>query len=139
MADLGVMAMASGPQMSYAVGAAERGGVQVRLSGVIDMVSHAALGAAADQVAAATPETVVVDLAEVTFACSSLANFIARLHRMMPDTALTVCHCSPMVDRIFAMTDVERFIARHDHPSHLEHARRPVEVPAHRRHRATRL
>jgi anti-anti-sigma factor len=120
--------------MSYAVGSAQRGVVQVTLSGVIDLVSHASLAMAADQVAAATPETVVVDLAAVTFACSSLANFIARLHRMLPDAALTVCHCSPMADRIFAATDVEQFIACHDHPSPLEHRQRPVEVPAQRQH-----
>lgn len=66
----------------------------IRLSGDIDMTASAALSAIADRLATVAPARVVIDLAEVTFVCSVLPNFLAQLHHRLP-AASTILLCRP--------------------------------------------
>jgi anti-anti-sigma factor len=64
---------------------------RVCLAGDVDITGEDAL-AAADQLDTITPRTVIVDLAAVTFACSTLATFLVRVHNILPDGAVLILY-----------------------------------------------
>ncbi|MEH1098284.1 STAS domain-containing protein [Micromonospora sp. CPCC 205561] len=77
----------------------------VRLAGEIDLEAGPALSDVADRLSAIAPSEIVVDVAAVTFACSTLPNFLARVHLTLPDdTALIVCRPTTSTRRVLDMT-----------------------------------
>jgi anti-anti-sigma factor len=90
--------------------------VWVRLVGDVDMVGESALAEAIDRLDRPALRLVVIDLAAVTFACSTLANFLAALHQAHPGAALVLHRASPMVRRIVRVTGVDRFVVMSGDP-----------------------
>lgn len=88
----------------------------IRLVGDIDPAAVPALNDAVDRLSGRPRHCVVIDLTAVTFACSTLANFLAALHRAHPEAELVLHHPSRMVLVILAMTGLE---------DHVTVARRP--------------
>ena len=83
----------------------------VRVAGDIDINAEPGLAAAADQLRAAAPGTVLIDLAGVTFACSTLANFLVCVHNAIPDEAsLVLCRSTPRTRHMLDLMDL-RLIA----------------------------
>lgn len=81
--------------------------VLVCLSGAIDPAVKPALHDVGEQLRAAAPRTVLVDLAEVTFACSTLANFVAQVRNALPpEASLAVCRPSAMTRRLLTLAGV---------------------------------
>jgi anti-anti-sigma factor len=79
----------------------------VCLEGVIDPVAKPMLRVVVDQLRAAAPSIVLVDLTEVTFACSTLANFMAQVRDALPSEAsLAVCRPSAMTQRVLTLAGV---------------------------------
>ncbi|GAB3973691.1 STAS domain-containing protein [Plantactinospora veratri] len=77
------------------------------LAGEIDMASSAVLAKAVDWLTALSPVSVLVDLAELTFACSTLPNFVVRVRRAVSDDAeLTLWRPRPAIDRVLRVTDM---------------------------------
>ena len=56
----------------------------IRVGGGIKTTASAALSAIADRPATEAPARVVIDLADVTFACSVLPAFLPQLHHRPP-------------------------------------------------------
>lgn len=76
------------------------------LSGDVDMVARPLLAHAVDRVAAAAPDTTVVDLAAVTFAGATLLNFLASLRLCVPaGSVLVACDPTPTVSYVLTRTD----------------------------------
>lgn len=85
----------------------------VRLAGEVDFADTIALAGAADQLHAAAPSTVVLDLAAVTFADSTLVNFVVRIYNRMPNGArLLLCRPTPLTRRILAVTSIDTIAVR---------------------------
>lgn len=83
----------------------------VCLAGEIDLAAVPALSDVADRLAAIEPAEVVVDLAAVTFACSTLPNFLARVHLTLPDsTTLIVCRPTTSTRRVLEITGMEQIM-----------------------------
>ncbi|WCN79427.1 STAS domain-containing protein [Micromonospora sp. LH3U1] len=81
----------------------------VCLAGEIDLEASSALSDVADRLSAIAPTEVVVDVADVTFACSTLPNFLARMHLGLPNSsALVVCRPTTNVQRLLDLTDMAR-------------------------------
>ncbi len=81
----------------------------VRIAGDVDPSGSAALTEANDALVQAGPSIVWLDLAEVTFAGSTLVNFIVRLRNAMKDgTRLTVCRATPMALRVMTVCGLQR-------------------------------
>ncbi|MEH1164119.1 hypothetical protein V6V47_01885 [Micromonospora sp. CPCC 205539] len=101
------MAQVSGDHFSITVLAApEVPTALVCLAGEIDLAANSALSAVADRLSAIAPTQIVVDVAEVTFACSTLPNFLARVHLNLPDrSALLVCRPTTSIQRLLDLTD----------------------------------
>lgn len=91
----------------------------VCLAGEIDMDAEPALSGVVDRLSAIAPIEVVVDLAQVTFASSTLLNFIARTHlALAADSALVVCRPRLDTRRLLEVTDVAKLLTlRDDLPS----------------------
>ncbi|MCI4063975.1 STAS domain-containing protein [Micromonospora sp. R77] len=108
----------------------------VCLAGEIDMDADPALAGVVDRLSAVAPSEVVVDLADVTFASSTLLNFLARAHlALTADTALIVCRPGPHTRRLLEMTGVGKLVTmRGDLPPSgywMPHAAaRPEDPPA---------
>jgi anti-anti-sigma regulatory factor len=91
---------------------------QVRIVGAIDLAAEAALTEAAEQLRVAASRTVLVDVAGVTFACSTLINFLARVHNGMPQEAhLVIRKATPLTRRLLALARFESIIVMDDGPS----------------------
>ncbi|MEU7570123.1 STAS domain-containing protein [Micromonospora sp. NPDC049240] len=107
----------------------------VCLAGEIDMDAAPALSGVVEQLSAVAPSEVVVDLADVTFASSTLLNFLARAHvALTADTALIVCRPRRHTRRLLEITGVGQFMTmRGDLPPSgywMPHgAARPEELP----------
>ena len=80
----------------------------VCLSGEIDMRSSAKLTELTAVLSTVAPATVVIDLAEVTFACAALPNFLARLHRCLPaDSAMLLYRPTAGTRRVLQATGMD--------------------------------
>jgi anti-anti-sigma regulatory factor len=80
----------------------------VYLAGEIDLAAAGALSDAMDRLSALAPANVMVDLADVTFACASLPNFLVGLRDSLPsDSALWACRPSPASSRILRTTGMD--------------------------------
>ncbi|MEU4788828.1 STAS domain-containing protein [Micromonospora tulbaghiae] len=83
----------------------------VCLAGEIDMDADPALSGVVDRLSAVAPSEVVVDLADVTFASSTLLNFLARARvALRADTALVVCRPRHHTRRLLEMTNVGQLV-----------------------------
>ena len=88
----------------------------VQITGDVDMAALPVLADAVSQLAAASPRSVFVDLAGVTFAGSALPNFLARAYGVLPrESSLVVCRPSPMTRRVLDMTDMMRIVTVGEH------------------------
>ncbi|MGN9813675.1 STAS domain-containing protein [Micromonospora sp. BQ11] len=77
----------------------------VRLAGEIDLAAGLALSDVAERLSAIAPSEVVVDVAAVTFACSTLPNFLSQVRATLPNsTALVVCRPTANTRRVLDMT-----------------------------------
>lgn len=84
------------------------GHVCVHLAGDLDLAAEPALDDAVARIAALAPRTVVVDLAAVTFACTTLANFIVALYHALPGgTPLLLCRPPPLTRRVLELASME--------------------------------
>jgi anti-anti-sigma factor len=82
----------------------DRSNAFVRIAGDVDMSDAATLAEAYDQLAWARPHAVCLDLADVTFAGSTLVNFIVRLQNAMAEgTRFAVCRATPMALRVLTV------------------------------------
>jgi anti-anti-sigma factor len=81
----------------------------VSLAGEIDMAAVGALADAADHLSSLAPAEVIVDLDEVTFACSTLSNFLERVHLALPPgTTLTLCRPTHNTRWVLQATGMEK-------------------------------
>jgi hypothetical protein len=92
----------------------DHGTVRVYVSGVVDPVATPVLADAVDQIRTIAPDTVVIDVAAVTFACSTLANFVTHVGRAAPQASLAVVHGTPLIHRILTATGVNVYLTN-DH------------------------
>jgi hypothetical protein len=90
--------------------------LRVCISGAVDPVAMPVLADAVDQIRTIAPDTVVIDVAAVTFACSTLANFVAHVAGAAPQASLAVMHGTPMIHRILTSTGVNVYLTN-DHIS----------------------
>lgn len=72
----------------------DRAAVFVRLAGDVDLNSVPAMADAVGHLSRRAPDLVYIDLAEVSFACSTLINFVAQVVGALPSTS-TVVLCRP--------------------------------------------
>jgi anti-anti-sigma regulatory factor len=88
----------------------------VQVAGDIDINAEPGLAAAADQLRADAPRIVLIDVAGVTFACSTLANFLVRVHNAIPHGALlVVCRPSPRTRYVLELIDLRLIATLCDH------------------------
>jgi anti-anti-sigma factor len=97
----------------------------IRLVGEIDTAAVPALTDAVERLNGRRMRYVVIDLTAVTFACSTLANFLAALHRAHPDADLVLHHPSRMVLAILAMTGLDEYVTVSRQPVGSGTRRRP--------------
>ncbi|WP_410817847.1 STAS domain-containing protein [Micromonospora sp. 050-3] len=87
----------------------------VHLAGEIDLDANAALSEVVDRLSTIAPTEVVVDLVDVSFACSTLPNFLARVHLSLPNrSALVVCRPTDRIRRLFDLTGVGQIATLRD-------------------------
>ena len=78
---------------------------EMRIAGEIDMDATPVLTDALSRLAPLTPDRVLVDLHDVTFAGSVLPNFLATMHAGLPrGTTIEVRHCRPLIRRVLRIT-----------------------------------
>jgi anti-anti-sigma factor len=107
----------------------------VQVAGDIDINAEPGLAAAADQLRADAPRTVLIDLAGVTFACSTLANFLVRVHNAIPDGAsLVVCRPTPRTRHVLELIDLRLIATMCDHLPPQWNAAHPPTRRSHRTH-----
>lgn len=83
---------------------AHRAWARVCVEGEVDLAAETALVGAVERLATSGAAAVHVDIAAVTFAGSTLPNFLARVHDHLPEAALFVCHPTPLHQRILEVT-----------------------------------
>lgn len=82
------------------------------ISGDVDLSDSVTLDAAHDQVLQAAPRVVCLDLAGVTFAGSTLVNFLLRLRNALPEeTRFAVCRPTLMALRVLTVCHLESRMA----------------------------
>jgi anti-anti-sigma factor len=92
--------------------------VRVSLAGEIDIAASVVLSKAIDWLTALTPGSVLVDLTELTFACSTLANFVAQVRRSMPAGAeLILWHARPTAGWVLRVTGMAAIATFIDEPA----------------------
>jgi anti-anti-sigma factor len=85
----------------------DRDAVYVSLAGEVDMASERALDEIIARASRRRPDTVFVDLADVSFASCALLNFCARLVTALPTTStLVLCRPTPYLHRLIIMTSI---------------------------------
>lgn len=90
----------------------------VRLGGALDLTAEPALADAVTRLATLAPRTIVIDLGAVTFACTTLANFVVRVHNASPAATLTLCRATPIAHRVLHLTGIDAIVAlRSDLPA----------------------
>jgi anti-anti-sigma factor len=88
----------------------------VRIIGDVDMTTAPALEGAVDELRAAAPRRVVVDLSGVTFASTTLIRFFARMRTAVRrGTPLMASGATPIVRRILEVTGTSEYITLHDY------------------------
>ena len=97
----------------------------IRLIGDLDMTAEPALADAIERLTGRPIHLIVVDLRAVTFASSTLANFVAALHRDHPDADLVLHHPSRMVRVILAATGLDGYVTVNSRPVGSKLRRRP--------------
>lgn len=81
--------------------------VNVCLTGDIDNAASDVLSGTVEWLAALAPASVLVDLADVTFACSALPNFVVQILQAVPDGAeLILKGASPATGWVLRVTDM---------------------------------
>lgn len=89
------------------------------MAGEIDMASSAVLARTVDWLTAVAPVSVLMDLAELTFAGSTLPNFVVRVRQAMPDGAeLVLWRASPATEWVLRATDMATIATIRDEPTH---------------------
>lgn len=81
--------------------------VWLRLAGELDMATEPALIEASDWLRASTLRLIVIDLTDVTFVCSTFANFLCALHRAHPGAELVLHHPSPLATVMVTAADLD--------------------------------
>lgn len=90
----------------------------LRLAGEMDISSSAVLAQAVDWLTTSAPASVLMDLAELTFACSTLPNFVARVHRAVPDGAeLVLWRPGPATEWVLRLTDMASIATIRNEPT----------------------
>lgn len=90
----------------------------VRLAGEIDMASCSVLSKTVDWLTTLAPVSVLVDLAELTFACSTLPNFVVRVRQALPDDAeLILWRARPATEWLLRVTDMATIATVRDEPT----------------------
>jgi anti-anti-sigma factor len=85
----------------------ERAAVYLRIDGEVDHVSEPALGGATSHLHRQAPDIVFIDLAGVSFACSTLINFFARVVNALPRTStLVLCRPTLRTSRLIQLTAI---------------------------------
>ena len=85
------------------------------LSGDVDMAALPLLADAVNKISGASSHTVVVHLGAVTYGGSTLANFLARVHRAAPPgSALLLCQPTPMIRTILRVTNMAQIATIRD-------------------------
>lgn len=94
----------------------------VTLIGEIDLAAEPALAEVASQLRTTAPTTVILDLAGITFAGSTLANFVVRVRRSVPTgTRLILYRPNPSTRRILELSLVDKLaVIRDQLPAGLE-------------------
>ncbi|GAA0931489.1 STAS domain-containing protein [Virgisporangium aurantiacum] len=82
----------------------------IRLVGDIDSAAVPALTKAAERLNGRPTRSIVIDLTAVTFASSTLANFLAELHRAHPEADLVLHRPSRIVLVILAITGQDEYV-----------------------------
>jgi anti-anti-sigma factor len=96
----------------------DAGRAQLRLAGDIDLTSSAVLAKTVDWLTAMAPASVVMDLAEVTFACSALPNFVVQVSQAVPHGAeLILWRAPPIIGRVLRLTDMATIATLRDEPT----------------------
>lgn len=90
----------------------DEGLVWVRLAGDVDMISVPALACATDRLVVIAPHTIVVDLTAVTFAGSTLVNFLVHLrnHVVADPGVLAVYRPTVMTRQILELAGVNAIL-----------------------------
>jgi hypothetical protein len=102
--------------------------VHVCLAGEIDMAASAALSKTVDWLTALAPIHVLIDLAELTFACSTLPNFVVRVRHALPDGAeLILWRARPAAGWVLRLADMATIATLRDEPTE---SRRPRLIHA---------
>ncbi|GAA4244925.1 STAS domain-containing protein [Dactylosporangium darangshiense] len=89
--------------------------VEISLCGAVDIAIEHELGSVLDHVSTAPPSSIVINVANVTFACSTLANFIVCLHNIAPAAPVVLLGCTPRIHRVLCLTGVDSLVTSHDH------------------------
>ena len=90
--------------------------VWVRLAGDVDMAAEPALAEALDRLDGIGLRLVIIDLAAVTFVCSTFAHFLDALRRAQPHAALLLNHASAMVRLVVRVAGLDSFVVMTDGP-----------------------
>ncbi|GAB3161449.1 STAS domain-containing protein [Amycolatopsis sp. NPDC004378] len=85
----------------------------LRVAGEIDLLSAPEFEEVVDAVLAGGPETLVVDLREVTFFCSAGLQVLAAAHRRLPERGLRVVSDSPVTSGPLKTTGLDTWITVH--------------------------
>jgi anti-anti-sigma factor len=94
----------------------DRDAVYLSMAGEVDIDSEPALDDFIARASRQRPGTVLVDLAEVSFASCTLLNFCARLVRALPTTSrLALCRPTPYLRRLIMMTSIWEIADLVDH------------------------
>jgi anti-anti-sigma factor len=110
---------------------ADQYAVCVRLAGDIDLAAEPDLARLADNLARTRCCVVHIDLHPVTFAGSTLINFLFRLaYRLPGHTSMTLCRPGAMTRQLIELTSVnEVALVRADLPADWTAPSTPVNVP----------
>jgi anti-anti-sigma factor len=82
--------------------------VCVRIAGDVDLAGEAALASAVTQMAATRCGSVYIDLAGITFAGTTLLNFLVRLATRLPDHPATVlCRPNAITRRMIELASLD--------------------------------
>ena len=106
------MAAVSAVQVAVSVSTRHDGPVaDVWLTGDIDLAAEAALAEAAEELRVLAPRSVMIDLAGVTFAGTSLVSFLVRVRTVIPGGAsMTTRGPIPLVRRVLIVTAVDQLV-----------------------------
>jgi anti-anti-sigma regulatory factor len=114
--------MSPGSDDGYVVSVVAAPGVPsalVYLAGEIDLAAAVALAEAIARLSVLAPTDVIVDLADVTFACATLPNFFVALRNDLPlDATLSACRPGQASHRVLRTTGIDQIITiRWDPPT----------------------